>query len=117
MGIESIRIGRLGGIPIGVPAFWIVIVALITWSLGAVYYPDQVDGIAPLTAYGLGLLSALLLFASILLHELGHAVVARRNGVEESRRSTSGCSAGWPAWRATRRRRGRSCASRSPGRR
>ncbi len=39
-------------------------------------------GIAPGLAYGLGLLSALLLFASILLHELGHAVVARRHGVE-----------------------------------
>ena len=61
---------------------WLLIVALITWSLGAVYYPDQVDGIAPAAAYGLGLLSALLLFASILLHELGHSLVARRNGVE-----------------------------------
>lgn len=82
MGMKSIRIGRLAGIPIGVQPLWIVIVALITWSLGAAYYPNQVDGIAPAAAYGLGLLSALLLFASILLHELGHAIVARRNGVE-----------------------------------
>ncbi len=82
MGMSSIRVGRLAGIPIGVQPLWILIVGLITWSLGAVYYPDQVDGIAPLAAYGLGLLSALLLFASILLHELGHSLVARRNGVE-----------------------------------
>lgn len=78
----SIRIGRLAGIPIGVQPLWLAIVALITWSLGAVYYPDQAPGIAPAAAYGLGLLSALLLFASILLHELGHSLVARRNGVE-----------------------------------
>jgi len=80
--LGGIRIGRLAGIPIGVQPLWIVIVGLITWSLGAVYYPDAVPGIAPLLAYALGLLSALLLFASILLHELGHAVVARRHGVE-----------------------------------
>jgi len=82
MSFKSVRIGRLAGIPVGVQPLWVLIVALITWSLGAVYYPDSVDGIAPVAAYSLGLLSALLLFASILLHELGHAVVARRNGVE-----------------------------------
>jgi Zn-dependent protease len=82
MNLGSIRVGRLAGIPIGVQPLWLAIVALITWSLGAVYYPDEVSGIAPAVAYGLGLLSALLLFASILLHELGHAVVARRHGVE-----------------------------------
>lgn len=80
--MRSIRVGRLAGIPIGVQPLWLLIVALITWSLGAVYYPDQAPGIAPAAAYALGLLSALLLFASILLHELGHAVVARRRGVE-----------------------------------
>lgn len=82
MNLRSVPIGRLAGIPVGVQPLWLVIVGLITWSLGAVYYPEQVDGIAPLAAYGLGLLSALLLFASILLHELGHSVVARRHGVE-----------------------------------
>jgi Zn-dependent protease len=82
MGLRSVRVGRLGGIPIGIQPLWLLIVALITWSLGAVYYPDRVPGIAPVAAYGLGLLSALLLFSSILLHELGHAVVARWHGVE-----------------------------------
>ena len=77
-----IKIGRLAGIPISIHPLWLVIVALITWSLGSTYYPDQVSGIAPAAAYALGLVSALLLFASILLHELGHAVVARRYGVE-----------------------------------
>ena len=78
----DLKIGRLAGIPISIHPLWLVIVALITWSLGSTYYPDEVSGIAPAAAYGLGLASALLLFASILLHELGHAVVARRYGVE-----------------------------------
>ncbi len=80
--MRSIRLGRLAGIPIGVQPLWLVIVALITVTLGAAYYPDEAPGIAPAAAYSLGLLSALMLFGSILLHELGHALVARRYGVE-----------------------------------
>lgn len=82
MGLRSVRVGRLSGIPIGVQPLWLAIVALITVSLGAAYYPDRVSGLPAPAAYALGLLSALLLFASILLHELGHAIVARRHGVE-----------------------------------
>ena len=51
----DLKIGRLAGIPISIHPLWLVIVALITWSLGSTYYPDQVSGIAPLAAYGLGL--------------------------------------------------------------
>lgn len=79
---KGVGIGRLAGIPISIHPLWLVIVALITWSLGDSYYPDEVSDIEPAVAYGLGFASALLLFASILLHELGHAVVARRYGVE-----------------------------------
>lgn len=76
-----IRLGRLFGIPIGVQPAWLLIVALIAWSLGASYYPGHVEGISDPAAYGLGLASALLLFGGVLLHEFGHALVARRRGV------------------------------------
>ena len=79
---RSIRIARIAGIPVGVSPLWLIIVALITWSLGAGYYPGEVHGITAPEAYALGLASALLLFASILAHEFGHALVARRRGVE-----------------------------------
>lgn len=79
---KGVGVGRLAGIPISIHPLWLIIVALITWSLGEAYYPEEVPGIEPAAAYSLGLASALLLFASILLHELGHAVVARRYGVQ-----------------------------------
>lgn len=79
---RSLRIARIAGIPVGVSPWWLVIVALITWSLGASYFPEVVHGIAPGASYALGLASALLLFASILAHEFGHAIVARRRGIE-----------------------------------
>ena len=76
------RIGRLAGVPIGIHPLWLAIVGLLTWSLGEAWFPDRSPGLSVEAAYGLGLLSALSLFAGILLHELGHAVVARRRGVE-----------------------------------
>jgi len=79
---RSLRIARIAGIPVGVSPWWLVIVALITWSLGASYFPEVVHGISPGASYALGLASALLLFASILAHEFGHAIVARHRGIE-----------------------------------
>ena len=92
---RSIRIARIAGIPVGISPLWLIIVALITWSLGDGYYPGEVHGIAPFASYGLGLASALLLFASILAHEFGMrwwpVVLGSR-----SRRSTCGCSTASP---------------------
>jgi Zn-dependent protease/CBS domain-containing protein len=79
---STLRLGRLAGIPIGVQPLWLLVVGLITFALGHDYFPTEDPGLGEGAAYALGLLSALALFAGILLHELGHAVVARRRGVE-----------------------------------
>lgn len=79
---STLRIGRLAGIPIGIQPLWLLVVALITYSLGDGYYAEQDPGLPHAAAYALGLLSALALFGGIVAHELGHAVVARRRGVE-----------------------------------
>lgn len=82
MGGSTFRIGRLLGVPIGVQPLWLVVVGLITWSLGSAYFPDRDPGLSETAAYALGLAGALGLFAGIVLHELGHAVVARRHGIK-----------------------------------
>ena len=79
---RSFKIARIAGIPVGINPWWLLIVALFTWVLGDSYYPSEVPGISPAASYGLGLLSILLLFASVLAHEFGHAIVARRHGIE-----------------------------------
>lgn len=78
---STLRVGRLAGVPIGVHPLWLLVVALITLALGRDYFPSQVPGLSDGAAYLLGLAAALTLFAGILLHELGHAVVARRHGL------------------------------------
>ena len=79
---STLRLGRLAGVPIGIQPLWLVIVGLITFVLGHDYFPAEDPGLSSGAAYVLGLASALALFAGILLHELGHAVVARGRGVE-----------------------------------
>jgi Zn-dependent protease len=75
----SIQLGRIFGIRIGVDVSWFFVLFLIIWSLSG-FYQDLFPG-EDSKAFGLAVLSALLFFASILLHELGHAVVAIRNGI------------------------------------
>lgn len=68
--------------PAGIHPLWLIIVALITLALGRDYFPSEAPGLSDTGAYLLALASALALFAESLLHQLGHAVVARRHGVE-----------------------------------
>jgi Zn-dependent protease len=66
----SIQLARVFGIRIGVDLSWLIVLFLIIWSLSD-YFGE----------FGLAVVGAFLFFASILLHELGHAVVAIRNGI------------------------------------
>jgi Zn-dependent protease len=73
----SFQLGRIFGIRIGVDFSWFLVLFLIIWNLSD-YYKDAAPGS---NAFVLAVLSALLFFLSILLHELGHAWVAIRNGI------------------------------------
>lgn len=78
---------RLLGIPIFIDMSWLVILALLTLSLASVfplllkqYFPGVPDNLTSAEYWGLGLIAAVCFFGCILLHELGHALVARAQG-------------------------------------
>ena len=78
-GRGSIPLAHVLGIRIGVDISWFVVLFLVIWSLSGSY--DEVLAGSNTSAFLLATASALLFFGSVLLHELGHAVVARRNGI------------------------------------
>lgn len=72
------KIFSLLGFPIYLDLSWFAIAVLIAWSLAARIVPAQIEGLASTEYWTMGILGAFGLFASIVAHELGHAVVARR---------------------------------------
>lgn len=77
----NIRIGNLFGIPFYVNPSWFLVLALVTFSYGGAL-ASQFPTMGLILPWILGLVAALLLFASVLAHELGHSFVAIRQGIE-----------------------------------
>jgi len=73
----SIQLARVSGIRVGVEPSWFLVLFLIIYLLTGYYGERFADG----TAFTLAVVSALLFFVSLLAHELGHALVARRNKI------------------------------------
>ena len=72
---------RVRGIPVRIDFGWLLIVGFISWNLASGYFPYVVPSQSAVAYWVQGLVAALLLFASVLLHELAHALVAVRHGV------------------------------------
>lgn len=72
---------RVAGIAIRIDASWLFLVVLVTWSLAVSFFPSQYRGLPARAYWTMGAIGAVGLFVSILLHELSHAIVARRNGL------------------------------------
>lgn len=78
----GLRVGRIFGIEISVNWSWLIIFVLILWTLAAGIFPAENPGLSDGTYLAMAAVAAALFFASLLLHELGHAVVARREGMQ-----------------------------------
>ena len=78
----NISLGRIGGVEVRVNWSWLVVLALIVWTLADGVFPSQNPRLSRDTHLAMAVVAALLFFASILLHELGHAWEARREGLE-----------------------------------
>lgn len=79
---SNLSLGRVAGIQIGLDWSVLVLLALIMWSLASTVFPDSNPGLGDNAYFLMAVVAALAFFASILLHELGHAIVARRDGME-----------------------------------
>lgn len=79
--LDHVQIARVIGIPIYLHFSWLVIFGLIVWTLSTGYFPAQYPDLPASSNWAKGLVASVLFFVSILLHELGHAVVALRHGL------------------------------------
>jgi Zn-dependent protease/CBS domain-containing protein len=77
----GIRVGRIFGIDIHIDWSWVFIFLLVTWNLAAGLFPQWHPDWTPMLSWSVAIAAALLFFASVLLHELAHSVVAKAQGL------------------------------------
>ena len=79
---DTFTLGRIAGVRFGLNWSWLVVFALIVWTLATGIFPETNPGFSDGAYVAMALVAALLFFTSLLLHEFGHALQARRDGVE-----------------------------------
>jgi Zn-dependent protease len=82
---KGIRVLTIWGIEVWIDLSWVLIFVLVAWSLAAGYFPSEYPGFRSSTYWSMGVISALLLFVCVLLHELSHSYVAINSGIEVPR--------------------------------
>lgn len=73
----SFKVGEISGIQIKINYSWLLIYALLTWSIASNYLPSQFPGKSSAFYWSIGAVSAMSLFISVLAHELAHSLVAQ----------------------------------------
>jgi Zn-dependent protease len=77
----SIRIGAVGGIPIAIHPSWLFVFGLLAWQLAATVLPATSPGWPAPSYWAAGVVTSLVAFGSVLVHELAHSWIAIRNGI------------------------------------
>jgi Zn-dependent protease/CBS domain-containing protein len=80
MGSGSIQLARIFGIRVGASPSWFIVLFVMIYGLSG-YFGEVLVGYSDTTAYVVAVTGTVLFFVSLVLHELGHAIVARRAGI------------------------------------
>ena len=78
---STFTIVRIRGIRVGANWTWLIVFTLVLWSLTSTMFPQTYPGLSRTAYIGMGITAAVLLFGSVLLHELGHALRAIKEGM------------------------------------
>ena len=78
---KQVTLFELLGFKVRVDASWLLLAVLVVWSLAEGLFPERHPGLSASTYWLLGTVGALLFFASLILHEMSHSIVARRKGI------------------------------------
>jgi Zn-dependent protease len=75
---HPVSLGRIFGIPVGLDYSWFLIFGLLTWILAVSYFPAEFSNWSTMQYWIVGAVTSVMLFVSVLLHELGHSLIALR---------------------------------------
>jgi Zn-dependent protease/CBS domain-containing protein len=78
----GVPLGKYFGIPVRLHWSWFIIFVLVTWLLGASYFPGTYPTWNRAAYWGIGAATSILFFTSVLLHELAHSRVAQAAGMQ-----------------------------------
>jgi len=78
---NTLSVGRVFGIELKIDYSWFIIFALMAWSLAGYYFPQTHPGWPTGSYWGMGVITALLFFTSVVAHELAHSFVSQAYGV------------------------------------
>lgn len=81
LGIRQIRLFSLFGFEVKLDLSWLLLALLISWSLGAGFFPEEYPGLPTLVYAWMGIAVAVGVFFSIIFHEFSHSIVARHFGM------------------------------------
>jgi Zn-dependent protease/CBS domain-containing protein len=82
---KHISVGKILGIPIYLDYSWFLILVLVTWMLAQSYFPQEFKNWSKFSYWFVGFITSCLFFLSILLHELGHSIIAKKYNVKVKR--------------------------------